>query len=111
MHLGQTCSPIISGPVKIVGYELLDSPRQAAKKAGSKAAEVCTVELSSICLEEKANEERAIFWGFLFVFLFFSLGQLSLQLESPLCGFCGLLAFVAFDGFLDLVACWLLWLV
>ena len=68
MHLGQTCSPIISGPVKIVGYELLDSPRQAAKKAGSKAAEVCTVELSSICLEEKANEERAIFWGFLFVF-------------------------------------------
>jgi hypothetical protein len=44
-------------------------------------------------------------------FLFFSLGQLSLQLESPLCGFCGLLAFVAFDGFLALVACWLLWLV
>ena len=71
MHLGQTCSPIISGPVKIVGYELLDSPRQAAKKAGSKAAEVCTVELSSICLE-KANEERAIFWGFLFVFFCFS---------------------------------------
>jgi hypothetical protein len=95
MHLGQTCSPIISGPVKIVGYELLDSPRQAAKKAGSKAAEVCTVELSSICLEEKANEERAIFWGFLFVFFVFQPGaaflaaRISLVWLLWLVGFCG----------------------